>query len=198
MILWLNGAFGAGKTHTAYALANRLPGAYVYDPENLGFFLRDNLPAALQTSDFQDYPQWRRWNGELLAHLAAQHSGPVIVPMTVTDAGYFRELTTDLPDFRHIILTAEPKTILQRLRKRGEGKSSWAAQQMERCVTAFAKTPQEDGYLPGQRLATDGLSLDQVVETVAAITGLTLEPDTRTGWRKRWDRARVWRTHIRF
>ena len=44
MIVWLNGAFGAGKTQTAYELRRRLPGSYVYDPENAGFFIRDNLP----------------------------------------------------------------------------------------------------------------------------------------------------------
>ena len=31
MIIWLNGAFGAGKTQTAYALRRRLPGSYVVD-----------------------------------------------------------------------------------------------------------------------------------------------------------------------
>lgn len=46
MIIWLNGAFGAGKTQTAYELRRRLPGSYVYDPENAGFFIRDNLPPA--------------------------------------------------------------------------------------------------------------------------------------------------------
>ncbi len=194
MILWLNGAFGAGKTQTAFALAKRLPGAYVYDPENLGFFLRDNLPAALRTDDFQDYPQWRRWNRELLAHLAQEYPGPILVPMTVTDAGYFRELTDGLPDFWHIILTAEAETILRRLRSRGEGKNSWAAQQIQRCVTAFALG---ETYLPGERLATDGLPLEEVAETVAAMAGLTLEQDTRTDWQKRWDRAKVWRAHIR-
>ena len=47
MIIWLNGAFGAGKTQTAYELRRRLPGSYVYDPENAGFFIRDNLPPGL-------------------------------------------------------------------------------------------------------------------------------------------------------
>ncbi len=44
MIIWLNGAFGAGKTQTAYALRRRLPGSYVYDPENIGYCLPHNVP----------------------------------------------------------------------------------------------------------------------------------------------------------
>ena len=39
MLLWINGAFGAGKTQAAYALARRLPRAFVCDPEQLGFGL---------------------------------------------------------------------------------------------------------------------------------------------------------------
>ena len=37
MIIGINGAFGAGKTQAAYELQRRRKGAYVYDPENLGF-----------------------------------------------------------------------------------------------------------------------------------------------------------------
>ena len=32
MIIWLNGAFGAGKTQTAWELRRRMADAYVYDP----------------------------------------------------------------------------------------------------------------------------------------------------------------------
>ncbi len=36
MILWLNGAFGAGEAQTARALRRRLPGACAFAPENAG------------------------------------------------------------------------------------------------------------------------------------------------------------------
>jgi uridine kinase len=38
LIIWLNGAFGAGKTTAAFELCRRLPDSFVYDPENVGFF----------------------------------------------------------------------------------------------------------------------------------------------------------------
>ena len=69
MILWLNGAFGAGKTTVAHELARRLPGAFIYDPEEVGYFLRKNLPAAMDRPDFQDIPLWRELNYPILATL---------------------------------------------------------------------------------------------------------------------------------
>ena len=59
MIIWINGAFGSGKTTCAYELHRRLPNSYVYDPENIGFVIRDNIPDEMKQKDFQDYEQWR-------------------------------------------------------------------------------------------------------------------------------------------
>ncbi|MFP7493087.1 hypothetical protein SFC66_04795 [Terribacillus saccharophilus] len=51
MILWINGAFGSGKTQTAIMLKNRLENAYIYDPEEAGFYIRRNMPESMQKSD---------------------------------------------------------------------------------------------------------------------------------------------------
>lgn len=53
MIIWINGAFGAGKTQTAYELHKRAEHSFVYDPENVGYFIRKNTPRSTHTSDFQ-------------------------------------------------------------------------------------------------------------------------------------------------
>ena len=37
MIVWINGAFGAGKTLTAGEIHRRLPDSVVYDPEDVGY-----------------------------------------------------------------------------------------------------------------------------------------------------------------
>lgn len=65
MPIWINGAFGAGKTQTAFELRRRLVDAHVADPELLGFALQRTLPPAART-DFQDLalaaprlPPWR-------------------------------------------------------------------------------------------------------------------------------------------
>ena len=162
MILWLNGAFGAGKTSVAEGLCRRLPGAFLYDPENAGQFLRQNLPQTLcPWEDFQDDPLWRQFNGALLGRLAREYNGPVIVPMTVTEPGYWAELTALVPpeDLHAFVLWAEPETLLSRLRGRGEPPESWPVRQIERCCRDL-KT------MPGQVIPTDDLTVEQVISII--------------------------------
>lgn len=194
MIIWLNGAFGAGKTQTAYALRRRLPGSCVFDPENAGYFLRANLPPALRPADFQDLSLWRALTVDMLRFLAERHAGDVIVPMTITSRAYYDEVIGRLSEeyhVRHFILWAERATLQKRLASRLEGRRSWAALQMDRCLRAF----EED--ITEQRLPTDGLSVGQVVEQVAKAAGLTLPQDRRSGLRRAFDRAVIQIRHIR-
>lgn len=194
MIIWLNGAFGAGKTQTAYELRRRMADAYVYDPENAGFFIRENLPPSLPAGDFQDYPMWREFNLEMLSYIARRYDGCVIVPMTVTSRAYYDELVGALSrefDVRHIILYAERETLRKRLASRLEGPGSWAARQIDRCVRAF------DTDITEIRLATDGLTIGQAAERAAEIAGVPLVPDRRGPLRRSLDRLAVQCGHIR-
>lgn len=52
MIIWINGAFGAGKTETALELNSRLKNSFIYDPENLGEFINKNIPNNMKKDDF--------------------------------------------------------------------------------------------------------------------------------------------------
>ena len=194
MIIWLNGAIGAGKTQTAYALRRRLPGSYVYDPENAGYFLRANLPPALRPADFQDLPLWRALTVEMLRFLAEHHDGDLIVPMTVTNRAYYDEIIGGLSkeyEVRHLILCATRETLKKRLASRLEGRRSWGALQMERCLRAF----EED--ITEQKLLTDGLTVEQAAERAAEAAGLTLPEDRRSGPRKAFDRVVTQIRHIR-
>lgn len=91
LILWINGAFGSGKTKTAHELHRRIPDSFIYDPENAGYFLRRNLPQG-DRKDFQDYPLWREINYSVLRSISEQYGGIVIVPMTVVVPSYFHEI----------------------------------------------------------------------------------------------------------
>lgn len=194
MIIWLNGAFGAGKTQTACELCRRLPGAYVYDPENAGFFIRDNLPSGLERDDFQDFPLWRSFNFEMLDYAAARYEGHIIVPMTITNRAYYDELVGALAnrhEVRHFILWAGRETLKKRLASRLERPGSWGYQQIGRCLRAF------ETEITEERLCTEGLSISQAAEAVGALCGLTLAPDRRGRLRKGLDRLGVQLGHIR-
>ena len=198
MIIWLNGAFGAGKTTVASALCQRLPGSFCYDPENAGYFLRQNTPACLHTPDFQDTPLWRQINGLLLAQLAREYPGDIIIPMTLVSRSYWQQITGELVKqgvrVEHFILWADRETIVRRLRKRSLGmlwREQFALDALDRCTAAFAQAP------PERRIPTEGRTPDQLAEQIAALCGLTLAQDTRSALRKRWDRLKTWTSHIR-
>ena len=183
-IIWLNGAFGSGKTQTAGELYRRLPGSFVFDPEEFGFWLRKNEPPALRMPDFQNVPLWREVNYKLLARIAEGFGGAVIVPMTLTNPDYYCELIgrlrADGISVTHVLLSASETTLRRRLRSRFDGPKSWAAAQIPRCLEAFRNPIFEN------RIETDGLSIPKVAERVAALCGLQLLPRKR-GLRQKLD-----------
>ena len=121
-VIWLNGAFGVGKTTVARALAAELTDALIADPEDIGRMLRKVVPAALHTSDFQDIPSWRRLTVATIESILRDHPGPLVVPMTVVNPAYFDETVGCLrrsgAAVRHFTLVASPKTIRRRLLRR--------------------------------------------------------------------------------
>ena len=80
MILWINGAFGSGKTQTANELHRRLAHSFLYDPENVGYWLRKNEPKQMQKANFQDEPLWRSVNRDMLLAITRQFDGTVASP----------------------------------------------------------------------------------------------------------------------
>jgi len=196
MILWINGAFGAGKTQTAYELHRRLPDSFVFDPENAGYYIRRNVPDAAKRDDFQDYPMWRETNYCMLKYIAERYDGVVLAPMTVVHPQYFAEivgrLRGDGVDVRHFALCASRETLLRRLRSRGEGERSWAARQIDRCVEGL----RDETFR--HHLDTDGRSVAETAERIAAMANLELAPDGRSGLCRTWDRLRTQWNHIRF
>lgn len=173
MLIWINGPFGVGKTHTAFELHRRLPGSFVCDPEHHGFALFKTIPPSLR-GDFQDLPIWRKTTFETLRYLAEHHAGPVIVPMTLVQPAYFEEIVGRLKqeghDVRHFALLASRDTLLRRLRTRGDLVSSWPAQQIDRCLHAL-----QDPLFAGH-LNTEHKSIPELAEHIAGCCGLDLQP----------------------
>jgi hypothetical protein len=186
MIIWINGAFGAGKSQTAYELHRRLPGSFIYDPERIGYFLQANMPAAIKQGDFQQYPMWREFNYTMLMHLYKEWAGPLIVPMTIVDLPIFAEIVGRLRDegavVNHFALMAQPDTLIKRLRSRGDGRHSWPAQQIQRCTSGLS----DEAFR--QHIDTDSLAIEQVVETIGSSLNLDLLSDKRGALKKKTDR----------
>jgi hypothetical protein len=107
MIIWINGAFGAGKTTTAARLveavqeAPDLPEAWQFDPEYVGYLLRRFVP--VPTGDFQDLPLWRELTVQTLSGLDRGYPGIWIVPMTLVNRAYRAEIHGGLRRLGHVV-----------------------------------------------------------------------------------------------
>lgn len=113
MIVWINGAFGAGKSTLAAGLHTALSQSVLADPEDIGALLRQSMAGHYQQlRDYQDYPAWRRLTVHLITELHQLAGGPVIVPMTILSQAYARDMFTPLSRlgtaFHHLVFHADP------------------------------------------------------------------------------------------
>ena len=197
MIVWLNGVFGVGKTSVADELHRRIPDSFVFDPENAGYYIRNNAPASFSEGDFQHIPLWRTINARMLSLIAAEYRGTILVPMTVTDPAYYREITepvkADGAEVRHFVLYARRETILRRLKKRSLSlkRERFAVDAIDRCLVAF------DGEMRDIRVETDACSAAQAAEEIARQCGIALLPDNRGALRRLGDKWTRTLRHIR-
>ena len=186
MIIWLNGAFGAGKTQTAYELKRRIPDSFIYDPEQIGFFINRNIPKEMSKGDFQNHHIWRELNYKTLKYIDDEYKGIIIVPMTIVNPQYYEEIVGKLRDdgvmVNHYVLWATKETLQQRLRSRGEKKNSWGEQQIDRCMLGLSDS------IFDNHIGTDELTIERVAETIAAKLDIPLHKDNRNPFKKRLDR----------
>jgi len=202
MLIWINGAFGSGKTLIAHGLQRRLSDARVTDPELLGFALHKMLRGSAR-QDFQDLPQWRAGVLATLIQAEAACDGQLIVPMSIVCDDYFDEIVGGLRstgvDVRHYALTATAETIHRRLERRSSyviGKvlgrdETWAIQQIDRCVAAL----NDARY--ATHVQTDDRTPDEVVEFIAGDAGLALSRPRLSPARERLYRIEIGIRHIR-
>ncbi|MFD9436916.1 NUDIX domain-containing protein [Streptomyces sp. NPDC060002] len=117
-VVWINGAFGAGKTTTARELIDLIPNSTLFDPEVIGGALPHLLPPKrlAEAGDFQDLPIWRRLVIDTAAALLAELGGTLVVPMTLLRQEYRDEIFGGLAarriSVRHVLL-APGETILR-------------------------------------------------------------------------------------
>jgi len=118
MIIWLNGAFGAGKTSTAKELASLMPRARICDPEIVGYLLMEYLRDR-DLHDFQDAAPWRNLVPVVLSEIAGLTGQDLIAPQTVLNESYWNELRRGLERHSlkayHVVLHVDPGTLVDRI-----------------------------------------------------------------------------------
>ncbi|MFD9720853.1 NUDIX domain-containing protein [Streptomyces sp. NPDC059076] len=126
MIVWINGAFGAGKTTAARELIDLIPNSTLYDPELIGAQLRLLLPAKrlAEVSDYQDLPIWRRLVVDTAAALLSEVGGVLVVPMTLLRQEYrdeiFGALASRRIPVRHVLVRPDETILRRRIAERPE------------------------------------------------------------------------------
>jgi hypothetical protein len=196
VIIWNNGAFGSGKTQTAFQLHRRTSNSYVYDPENAGLFIQKNIPKSIHKDDFQDYIMWREFTYAMLKYLDQEYDGLIIVPMTIVNPRYFNEIVGKLREdgiiIDHYALCATRVTLLKRLRTRGDGNKSWSARQIDRCIEGLSN------FIFTHHIFTDKMTIEDNVQYIASLSNIKLLPDSRGKIRRAYDRVKTQIKHIRF
>ncbi|GGX26048.1 AAA family ATPase [Streptomyces chryseus] len=161
MIVWVNGAFGSGKSTLVDALRPRWPEALVYDPEMVGFVLREIVE--VPTGDFQDLPLWRRQVANLAVGLIEEYGRPVLVPMTLVDPGYVGEIFGALKDagvdVHHFFLKVSREVLEERIDgrihapddpEREQRIRSWCKDRIAPCMAAADTLPGGTVFLDGE------------------------------------------------
>jgi hypothetical protein len=116
--VWVNGAFGVGKSSTAEQLVGMRPSARLFDAEWVGYMLAAQLKGS-ELHDFQDLPAWRRLVPVIAREIADHTSDRLVVVQTVLNRDYWSELAAgiaanDLPIF-HVVLDADSSTLRRRI-----------------------------------------------------------------------------------
>lgn len=179
MIIWLNGPFGAGKTTLAEKLRERNPALLIFDPEEIGYFVRMTVPPA-PSGDYQDLPVWRGLTLAALKEIRKHYSQDIVVPMTLVMPNYLDELlggaTLLGEDVLHVFLTLDEDILRRRIgeqimapdAKRNKEIREWRLAQVERCLAARGQMPAGTHFLDSGLHSADALA-DKVLAASVAL-----------------------------
>jgi hypothetical protein len=148
VIVWINGAFGCGKTTTANLVAERMDGARVFDPEYVGYMLMRFVESP--TGDFQDLGLWRHLVIETMTGLAQQFPHPWVAPMSLINSAYRAEILGGIRgagvDVREFVLTVPEHQLRARIdADEIEAKArQWRHDHVGRALAAFASLTDAD------------------------------------------------------
>ena len=163
MIIWINGAYGCGKSTVAEALERLLPSARIFDAEEVGNAVRNSYPDCPYGYIFEDYPLWSEFCVKLLADLQDNFSETVLVPMTLLRRKSYENIILKLKsagyDIRLVVLEATSQTIHDRILSRGEEEGCW-------CMENIELSSDGSRSMDGLHIVTDGSTPKEIAEQI--------------------------------
>ena len=141
MIIWIDEAYGVGKSTLAEKLHELLPNSFIFDAENVGNAVRDNMPRSIYYGEtFEEYPLWFHVCNELLTELNDQFDGVILVPMTLMRQESFARFAEPLRgqgiEIVHVLLESSREIIHDRILERGESEDCWCMRHIDECLSA--------------------------------------------------------------
>jgi hypothetical protein len=120
MILWLNGAFGVGKTTTAQAILEAAPAWRLFDAEHVGLLLATNL-SGVEFDDFQDLAPWRSLVPLIASEVSDFTGDDLLVVQTVLVQDHWEEMRSRFSERQqevvHVVLDAPATVLASRIKK---------------------------------------------------------------------------------
>ncbi|WFE53027.1 AAA family ATPase [Micromonospora sp. WMMD1155] len=173
-VIWINGAFGAGKTTLSQQLTTEDPRLLMFDAELPGFMVREIVPLPA-SGDFQDLRVWRRSVADTALALLEEYGRPLVVPMTVVVPSYLEEIFGRLRPHgvrvEHFFINVPVGVLQARIEAqsiwpddpvRDAEVRTWRLDQVARCAAAVGLLPAGtvvlDGELPVAELASQVLA----------------------------------------
>jgi 8-oxo-dGTP pyrophosphatase MutT (NUDIX family) len=197
VIIWVNGAFGAGKTSAAREMLDLVPESTLYDPGVLGGCLRQLLPEKRlqEVTDYQELPIWRRLVIETAAALLADVGGVLMVPMTLLRQEHRDEVFGGLAsrgiDVRHLLLDPGETILRSRIAAWtqysdrspvGDAARRWALERIPDYLDALPWLARDAHVLDTADLTPreTALRLTEAVGRGAGACGIVQTPEPRT------------------
>jgi len=185
VIIWINGAFGAGKTTLATELARAIEPCIPFDPELAGSLLQRTVPAA-SSGDFQDLPVWRDTVVSIALNLRRRYQTPLIIPMTLVVPEYRREIFGALSmageRLFHVFLNVDAATLTKRIVAQvidprdpahDAGVRAWRLGQIQSCLNARASLPPDTLIIDAAALTARQLS-ETVIASIGASSAINI------------------------
>jgi adenylylsulfate kinase-like enzyme len=178
MIVWINGAYGSGKTTLVAEITRRRSDAVVFDPELIGYVLRQSVP--VPTDNVQDLPSWREIVVASLLSLQRHHANLLLVPMTLINLAYRREVLGALRAADVALLEVFLDVPADELRRRIEHRVLFDDAIRDADAREFCLSKLEEGVAAAGRVDRDTLVLqagtlapEQLAQTVLGQTAAT-------------------------